>query len=836
MTRKRVVYVSSSFEDLKQHRSALKLALEKAGCDVASMETYPAFDQRPLQKCREDVAAADVYVLLLAHRYGFRPPQDNPQRRSITELEYEQALAGGRPCLAFTVDPEHPWSPRWIDRGEDADALEAFRARVEERHGVNRFTDPDQLTGLVLAALSRLETTAAEPAAEMEGGDTKHNLPALPLDPELWPGQETAFRDLSKRLEAAGPPLVVRGMDGVGKTSLALRACHALREGRRWPAICLLDARAGGEAMAQELVNFSATRLDLTPPEEFEPTARAAWCLEHWPGAPAPVLLLLDDLIDPAHLQGVATGLPDRFRLLITTRLRLDGAIREISLAPLADEAAVRVLELRGERDRFTGEHREAALAIAGKVGGLPLALTLLGRQLRRDPDLSLASLQRRLAERGALAPVLQGTAPELLVERGLAAGFRLIREQLGAAEAEMALCLGELAPSLVPWDLLARCRPEALGEEEWEEARGELIHQSLLERPRSGGYRLHPLLHDLLAAEAAGLVEAERGERQGRVAAALASWARSLPDVLDAEQRERWQSCLPQLEAAAGWPIRRFSAADACWPPLALGRFLSAQGLYGLAVPRLEAALERADPEASGGPAHRAACLEAIGGIQRERGELAAAEATTREALALREAQGSEDLEVASALNALGLVLHEAGSEEADGLLRRALTLRQGQLPPQDERLITSCNNLAKELARRGETSEARRLYQQGLDASAGRASILAVALHNNLAWLEWQTGRSPEAMEQLGEAVRLAGEGLGERHPKRGMLLKNLAVLEDELGKKEAAEAHYREALEILEATWGKEDPRSQDCRLTLEVFLKEQQAPPRRRRKGG
>jgi tetratricopeptide (TPR) repeat protein len=139
---------------------------------------------------------------------------------------------------------------------------------------------------------------------------------------------------------------------------------------------------------------------------------------------------------------------------------------------------------------------------------------------------------------------------------------------------------------------------------------------------------------------------------------------------------------------------------------------------------------------------------------------------------------------------------------------------------------VITSLNNLAKELARRGQTAEARRLYRQGLEALDGRPSILWVALHNNLAWLEWRAGRSPEAMEQLGAAVRLAGEALGDHHPKRGVLLKNLAVLEEGLGEKDLAEAHYREALEILESTWGKEDPRSRDCRLTLETFLQEKQ----------
>jgi hypothetical protein len=49
MVRKRVVYVSSTFVDLEAHRSALLEELAKARYDVASMESYPAVDERPLQ-------------------------------------------------------------------------------------------------------------------------------------------------------------------------------------------------------------------------------------------------------------------------------------------------------------------------------------------------------------------------------------------------------------------------------------------------------------------------------------------------------------------------------------------------------------------------------------------------------------------------------------------------------------------------------------------------------------------------------------------------------------------------------------------------------------------
>ncbi|WP_233849333.1 DUF4062 domain-containing protein [Paraburkholderia sp. HD33-4] len=166
MARKPLIYVSSTFTDLKEHRAALKSALEKAQYDVECMEKYPAFDERPLDRCLADVQRADVFVLVLAHRYGFRPRHGNPARKSITQLEYEAACEKLR--LVFTVDDEHLWSPKLVDTGEDARDLLAFRAEVEDRHGVSRFSDPHHLASLVLQALTALNVAAHHSEGEAQ--------------------------------------------------------------------------------------------------------------------------------------------------------------------------------------------------------------------------------------------------------------------------------------------------------------------------------------------------------------------------------------------------------------------------------------------------------------------------------------------------------------------------------------------------------------------------------------------------------------------------------------------------------------------------------------------
>ena len=64
------IYLSSTFEDLKDYRKAVFEALRKSGYTVVAMEDYVATDVRPVDQCLEDVENADIYVGVFAFRYG----------------------------------------------------------------------------------------------------------------------------------------------------------------------------------------------------------------------------------------------------------------------------------------------------------------------------------------------------------------------------------------------------------------------------------------------------------------------------------------------------------------------------------------------------------------------------------------------------------------------------------------------------------------------------------------------------------------------------------------------------------------------------------------------
>jgi len=155
------IYISSTFEDLLEHRSAVMQILRQLGYEVVAMEDYVAADAIPLKKVLEDVRSCDLYVGIFAWRYGYVPEKGprlkgaKPGETSITEYEYRQALAAKRPVLAFLLEERAPWPVHFIDREpKSAVAVNKLRTELQRQRLVSYFTTPDQLAARVSAAVS----------------------------------------------------------------------------------------------------------------------------------------------------------------------------------------------------------------------------------------------------------------------------------------------------------------------------------------------------------------------------------------------------------------------------------------------------------------------------------------------------------------------------------------------------------------------------------------------------------------------------------------------------------------------------------------------------------
>ncbi len=142
------IYVSSTFSDLTEYRANVSLALKRLGHEDVAMEYYVSEDKRPLERSLSDVESCDVYVGIFAFRYGHIPRENNPEGRSITELEYRKARDNGIPCLVFLLSEDAPWPKSKQDKGDAADKIESLRQEIigSERHVVNFFETAHELS------------------------------------------------------------------------------------------------------------------------------------------------------------------------------------------------------------------------------------------------------------------------------------------------------------------------------------------------------------------------------------------------------------------------------------------------------------------------------------------------------------------------------------------------------------------------------------------------------------------------------------------------------------------------------------------------------------------
>lgn len=149
------VYLSSTFRDLKGHRQMLAQALRKAKYDVVMMEEDPARDGLVEFVCQGDVLGCDAYVGLFAWRYGHIPQDNNPARKSVTEMEYLSA-EDKIPRLVFILKDQARWPQDQKDK--DLRRINKFRTTLKKVCAAY-FSNRTQLAVEVLAALRNVECT-----------------------------------------------------------------------------------------------------------------------------------------------------------------------------------------------------------------------------------------------------------------------------------------------------------------------------------------------------------------------------------------------------------------------------------------------------------------------------------------------------------------------------------------------------------------------------------------------------------------------------------------------------------------------------------------------------
>ncbi len=152
MDKRYQVFVSSTYEDLKEERQEVIKALLNFDCIPVGMEFFPAADDSQWEVIRKVIRQSDYYVVIVAGRYGSL----SPEGISYTQKEYEFAIKEQVPVMAFLHQNPGDIPLKKSETSEESRLkLEAFRALCEERM-CNFWRTRDQLARIVMTDLIQL--------------------------------------------------------------------------------------------------------------------------------------------------------------------------------------------------------------------------------------------------------------------------------------------------------------------------------------------------------------------------------------------------------------------------------------------------------------------------------------------------------------------------------------------------------------------------------------------------------------------------------------------------------------------------------------------------------
>ncbi len=204
------------------------------------------------------------------------------------------------------------------------------------------------------------------------------------------------------------------------------------------------------------------------------------------------------------------------------------------------------------------------------------------------------------------------------------------------------------------------------------------------------------------------------------------------------------------------------------------------------------------------------------------------AAEPLFRQALAISESMwGPDDPKTAAALGNLGLVLEaQRDVDSAEALLRRAVAIDEKSRGPEDTATATSLNNLAEVLRAKGDYDAAEPLYRRALamceKALGPEHPETATSVHN-LALMLDNKGDYDAAEPLYRRALAIVEKTLGPEHHYTAMALRSLAGMLHTKGENDSAEPLYRRALAITEKVLGPEHPSTASSLNNLAELLR-------------
>lgn len=160
MKKKYQVFVSSTYEDLKDERKIVTQALLEANCIPAGMELFPASSLEQWEIIKKVIDDCDYYLVMIAGRYGSINKAERKRSGKIisyTEMEYNYAKETGKPIIAFIHrNPDKLSAEKCETTRVGRDRLKKFRNEASTGRTVRYWSNKDELKSDIILSMQNL--------------------------------------------------------------------------------------------------------------------------------------------------------------------------------------------------------------------------------------------------------------------------------------------------------------------------------------------------------------------------------------------------------------------------------------------------------------------------------------------------------------------------------------------------------------------------------------------------------------------------------------------------------------------------------------------------------
>jgi len=373
-----VVYLSSTLLDLKAERAAVANWLGK---NHQVKHSYVADDESVAESCLEDIKACDVYVLILGYRYGFVPPTDNPEGLSITQLEFRQAGNLGIPRVVLLSKGASDMSLTDYDNPERYQRLKAFRTEVCNTIRPAEFGD---ITSLIEELSAGIQHVLVKRPVQ------KVPAPRLRIPQHKLVGRDTQVKAVFDGLQNGRREFAFVYLAGVGKTAVAAELIQNREIGEQFPD-GVLWAHLGADPDVRRQLRKWATALGFTDEQLDKATGLdelsdlVAQAIGH-----RRLLLVVDDVWSTEAGEYFKLG-SESCAYVVTTRFpkvarELMPTVGQVITVPTLGEDDGLAL-LAEFAPNSASLDPELLRQLVTRVGGLPIALVLIGNMLKAEGD-----------------------------------------------------------------------------------------------------------------------------------------------------------------------------------------------------------------------------------------------------------------------------------------------------------------------------------------------------------------------------------------------------------------------------------------------------------------